>query len=152
MWDTSFSKSQFFTQKFALLSLSIHPDNHLFEVTGLFCSLFFFFFENSVPTTQAELPTVCLVYTLKQNAICKKTENKTKWINLNFKRRQLKAQIKTNSKNPTGSTYNSNSCFVQKPPLPLACRRKISLQCASHVSTPKLLTMKASGFNKICYF
>lgn len=39
-----------------------------------------------------------------------KQENKTKWITYKLKKKAMKTQTKTNNKNPTSSTYNSNSC------------------------------------------
>lgn len=109
MWGTS-SRIVISTQKLEVLPLVIHTVNHLFVVTVIsviFCSFFFF---ESLPNTQAGIPAVCSVILLSR-MLFGKTGKQNKTDNLQIKKKKaMKTQTKTNNKNPTSSTYNSNSC------------------------------------------
>lgn len=107
MWGTSSRIVS--TQKLEVLPLVIHTVNHLFEVTvisDIFHSFFFFLKVCQIP--KPEYPQS--VQSFSQVECCLEKQNKTKWINLQIKKKAVKTQTKTNNKNPTSSTYNSNSC------------------------------------------
>lgn len=108
MWGTS-SKIVVSTQKLEVLPLVIHTVNHLFEVTVISVIFRSFFFFESFPYTQAGISTVCSVI-LSSRMLFGKTENKTKWINL---------QIKKSNENPNqNKQQKSNQFNLQLKQLP----------------------------------
>lgn len=96
MWGTS-SRIVVSTQKLEVLPLVIHTVNHLFEVTVISVIFRSFFFFESLPYTQAGISTVCSVI-LSSRMLFGKTENKTKWINLQIKKKQWKPKPKQTTK------------------------------------------------------